>query len=363
MILFTGSSFEIDVSENARVVLELASPAIHSHLPTFDNTKLNAIATCPTDGLMRYEKHKIAHEPSRSMALEAGSACHEVFAACRLLQLGKRSGAHLTMEGERLFGKDRLVEMLKAHHGAGSDERLARLLFGLTALQTSGFFDDPSDKRRTMSNLEESCIAYIDRYDFEGSEITINPIGIELPFDLLCRISTDHMHLAFRLIGRLDGLHYVPRHKRFRIEENKTASRLDTAWSQSFRMSHQITLYMLAASLMVGTRVDHGLVHGLSIPMPKTYDYGGLLSEDVTRTDAQFMRWANWLIHIVGIWNAHKDNVLGAPQYAHSCNRYFRACQFIDFCEADQDERAEMLESFPIKEWSPLHELESKTRD
>lgn len=56
-------------------------------LQAFDFTKLSAVNTCPTWGIIRYGHHKVFSTTSRAMALEAGSACHEVFAAARLFDL------------------------------------------------------------------------------------------------------------------------------------------------------------------------------------------------------------------------------------------------------------------------------------
>ena len=57
-----------------------------AHLPAYDHTKLSAINTCPTWGILRYSHHKCMPGSTRAMALEAGSAAHEAFAAVRLYQ-------------------------------------------------------------------------------------------------------------------------------------------------------------------------------------------------------------------------------------------------------------------------------------
>jgi hypothetical protein len=71
-----------------KVNLRLTTDA-DMHLPAYDNTKLVAINTCPTWGILRYSMHKTMSAPgvTRAMALEMGSAAHEVFAAVRLWQI------------------------------------------------------------------------------------------------------------------------------------------------------------------------------------------------------------------------------------------------------------------------------------
>ena len=83
------------------------------HLPAFDFTKLSAINTCPRWGLIRYDKGLTFNTVSRSMALEAGSACHEFFAAVRLYQLGYVQGftQHMAHHGKVLFGEERFSAM------------------------------------------------------------------------------------------------------------------------------------------------------------------------------------------------------------------------------------------------------------
>ena len=62
------------------------TPALEEHdgIPAYDNTRLVAINTCPVWGAVRYGLGLAMPSRSRAMALEAGSACHEVFAAARL---------------------------------------------------------------------------------------------------------------------------------------------------------------------------------------------------------------------------------------------------------------------------------------
>jgi hypothetical protein len=299
------------------------------------------------------------------MALEAGSAAHQVFAAVRLWQLGHEDGLpeHFHYHGKRLF-KDRFEQML-ASADPREDERTQRLNFCLTALETSGFHDDPSDKRRTMNNLEEAMIAYIDRWPFgkwpiwvEDPDDPTSSVGIEVPLDMVITFTmSDGTVEEYRFTGKMDGLHWdsVER-KKLVNHENKTASRLDEAWRNSFEMSSQVTGYCLAASAWVGTAVTDALIHGVSIPLPKSYDYGGIVKEPVSRQNFHFEHWFNWFYHSVSMYNAHKNNPIPAPRYTHSCNRYFRSCSLLSFCASPDDEKEQILKEMRHEEWSPLHE-------
>ncbi len=365
------------------VKTRLATPD-DAHLPAYDNTKLQAINTCPTWGILRYQMHKTFQGGGgRAMALEAGSAMHEVFAAVRLWQLWLQVGMEKTADGypqndlirfhgERLFGKDKfsnMLEMIKE----GEDERTNCLNFCLQALYDSGFYDDPSDRLRTMSNLEEAAILYIDKYDFHRMPIWIRDIndpcsdvGIEIPFDVVLEFELDDptgydSKRQYRFIGKFDGIHV--RDGNVVIGENKTASRLDEAWRMSFTMSSQVTGYCLAGSVYTGEPVNRGVIFGTQIPLPKAYDLSGIIQEHVRRETFHFERWFDWFLHTVELAERYDNNPSAAPRYTHSCNRYFRPCAFIPFCDSDDEEQKLIISEMVDDEWSPLHGLEDKARD
>ena len=173
-------------------------------LHAFDFTKMSAVNTCPTWGIIRYGYHKVFSTTSRAMALEAGSACHEVFAAARAfdsLEYSNRAYPDIKQEDIRtlvegrlvtMFGRERTSEFLQ-EVDSSEDERTRILRSGLSILNSGSFYDDPADKRRTMSNLEEACIAYLDRYEF-GRNIPFiqdDYIGIETPINLIVEYETD----------------------------------------------------------------------------------------------------------------------------------------------------------------------------
>jgi hypothetical protein len=338
------------------------------HLPAYDNTKLVAINTCPTWGILRYSMHKSMSLPpsqggARQMALECGSAAHEVFAAVRLWQLRhyQKATALADFHGPRLFGTTRYEAMLSAVSPT-EDERVQSIAFCLSALETSGFYDDPRDRRRTMTNLEEACIAYIDRWNWHRMPVWIrnghdpqSDVGIELPFDVVLSYLLESGETnEYRFIGKADGLH--TKDGTLVLHENKTASRLDEAWSQSFLLSSQITGYCLALGLWAGQSIERAEIYGMSIPLPKNYDFGGIVRESVSRYSHHFERWFDWFYHTVSLEQAYANDPVAAPKYTHSCNRYFRPCSAIPFCDATDEEQQQILNEMYDDEWSPLHE-------
>ena len=337
---------------------------------TYDHTKLSAINTCPTYGILRYTHHKKMPGASRSMALEAGSAAHECFSAVRLYQFHRsvvdKTGAAIEdNHGIRLFGQTRYEQMRDKLSG-GATDRTNCINFALEALYTCGFYDDIGDNRRTVSNISESIIAYINDYDFDKFPLWIRDpndrdtdIGIEIPFDIRVDIEYSEGRVqaskTFKFCGKLDGLHYAKDNKLIVIEE-KTGSRLDNSWLSQWMLSHQITGYCIASSTFTNIPCFNALVSGTRIPVGKI-PHESIRKEMVPRNELLFEKWANWFVTTVEINEKWNKKVAEAPMYTHSCNRYFSTCEFLPFCASDSyKEKEQILEEMEHDEWSPLHD-------
>lgn len=349
------------------VSVRLATPD-DAHLFRYTNSNLVSMNTCPTLAIVKDQMQLGYAANARAMALEAGAAMHEMFAAVRLWQLFMHDTVNLPTDiryglwrfhGERLFGAERFDAMIDVMGDAEKeDERTRCLNFCLQALYSSGFYDDPSDGRRTMSNLEEAAIMYIDRWDFKRHPIWIRDIndpesdvGIEIKFDVVITYEFEDFRAddedsprptaSYLFSGTLDGLHLRDGH--LVIGENKTASRLDEAWRQSFEMSSQITGYALAGTVFTQQPISKGVVWGLQIPLPKSYDYGGLIVEPFTRESFKTERWFDWFLYTVQQYERYQDDPHSAPKFTHSCNRYFRPCHLIPFCASDDEDQKQAL--------------------
>lgn len=336
-------------------------------LETYDHTKLSAVNTCPTWGITRYQMHKKMPGEGRAMALEAGTAMHQVFAFVRLVTLMNQLDARdkppeftrriWEHHGRRLFGEDRLglihEEIKNAEDVIDVCKRGA-----VAVLDTSGFYDDPRDKRRTLSNLEECAYAYINRWRWDhpvwvrDPDDPVSDVGIEIPFDLVVDID-GISDLRFRLTGRIDGIHWDALH-RLTVHDNKTASRLGDAWTMAQQTNHQYTGYCVAASVFAQHVVSNCDVLGLAIPLPRTYDFGGFTREPMSRYQHHIDRWVHWLVHTISLTREYQNDPIRAPKYTHSCNRYFRPCAMIPFCYADDEEQKQILDEMVHDEWTPL---------
>ena len=346
-----------------------------SHLPAYDHTKLSAINTCPTWGILRYSHHKKMPSSQREMPLEAGSLAHEGFAAVRLYQYifhtPKYKKETADLHGIRLFGEDRYNRMCNTL-SKGATDRTNCINFTIEAIESFGYYDDISDRNRTISNITESLISYIDNYDMRRYPLWIRDpndpktdIGIEIAFDVVVDVTWDDettmkyeklgpQELQVRFTGKLDGLHYDK--DKLIIVENKSGSRLDNAWLSQWVLSHQITGYCLASSCFTSLDCNHALVSGMRIPIGKV-PAEGIRKEYVPRSTLMYAKWANWFVTSVNTEREYYDSVIDAPMYTHSCNRYFRSCSFLPLCASDSvEEKLDIIEEMETDEWSPLHE-------
>lgn len=347
----------------------------------YDNTKLVAVNTCPTYGVLRYALHRTEHSINgRNLAIECGSACHEYFAAIRMWTLlhsnedykqNKMSVNHpINQHGLRLFGFDRWTEMLAVKQDGDPISNAHN--FAAVALHTSGYYNDPSDSKRTIENMEVACITYAHRYFQSDLPVYVQDdfIGVEVPFVVeiqrYCDWSEEYDRSraneipatnTYYYCGRIDGVHHYG--STLTAGENKTASRPDAVWRSSFHMSSQVTGYNVALSAILNNEISDALIMGLQIPVPTRDIYSGVAFESVSRTVDDKLRWFEWFFHSVQMYEQFSDPC-SAPRYTHSCNRYFSICQFLPFCTMTRADQKEAIEQMRVEEWSPLDHIVEK---
>lgn len=342
----------------------LATPEDTATLPHFDNTKATAIHTCPTWGIVRYHKHKAMSAP-RNLALEAGTAMHDVFAWVRVMTYVwhtevEHRAERLHAQMIRLFTAERWerlqtmfsvpIECMDEMEWQGITKNGA-----IYILATSGFYDDPRDKRRTVSNLEVCAFAYIDRWDFDRRVAYAGSfVGIEIPFALTAINPAGDRKFVFT--GRLDGIHVSKRTGQIIVEDNKTASRLGEHWANSFIMSPQVIGYTVAARVLLGNyEINRARILGLTIPFPRN-EADGFVAEDLRYEQHHYNEWERWLNNAVQIARAWEDHPTEAPKHFHACYRYFNTCSFLSMCHSSPEERKAMYEHLVDDEWTPLSE-------
>jgi len=356
----------------------LIKPTTDTTLPWVDYSTMSAINTCPRWGLINswHGKHLNAGV-DRVLPLEAGRAMHDVFACIRFFDLIHSIGVghkpdydgvvlkRIFDYATKLFAtkEDPLRWQQAFSYYLSSEDEITRCMqMCLNLLETSGYYDDPRDNRRTMSNLESAAINYIQRYPL-GRFVPIMTdklIGVEVPFDVTVHDSRDNPLVRF--IGRVDGVcvdTMRPNDKVPEVHENKTGSRIDTVWSNSFDTSNQVTGYCIALSCMLDLPIRNVVMWGLQIPVPKSSSYtDGIMRYPTTRNEASFHEWQTWVQHTLAVIDRYEADPVNAPMYTHSCNRYFRSCSLIPLCcESSAEQRQHIFDNeMTTARWSPLTE-------
>lgn len=340
------------------------------HLPWLDYSTMSAVNMCPRYGIITsyLGKRFAGLGEYRAMALEAGSAMHDMFAAVRmfeLLQHMKRVNScvpdYVYNHGKKLFTSaqfpDRWEHMVQISD-TPDDYKTMLMRFGLYALETSGFHDDPSDRRRTQTNLETCAISYIDRYPINRyipyTCADRQFVGVEIGVDIVIEVSDVP---PFRIVGKADGLCYdLLNNDRLEIHENKTGSRIDQSWASAFLVGHQPTTYITALSMMLKIPIEYCTVWGTQIPLPKTSMYSdGQARLSVNRNKEQRNEWLAWVLDTWAVIRRHEHDPAIATMYTHSCNRYFSSCALIPLCSDTIEQRRHVLQNEMISNrWSPL---------
>lgn len=358
----------------------LIKPTTDKTLPWVDYSTMSAVNTCPRWGLIHNWHGK--HLPSgveRVLPLEAGRAMHDVFASVRLFDLithTKKEAPQSLLPNPLLVNIHKYADRLFANNyesdrwrkamryfDTGEDAETRCMQMALSLLETSGYHDDPKDTRRTQANLESAAISYVQRYPL-GRFIPLcnqdaSMIGVEVPFDVTLHDKEDKPLIRF--IGRVDGVcidTLRPSNTVPEVHENKTGSRIDTVWSNSFDTSHQVTGYCVAMSCILGYPVRDVVMWGLQLPVPKASSYSdGIMRYPTSRNEETFFEWQLWVQDTLDNIMKYEDDPTNAPMYTHSCSRYFRSCSLIPLCTETRERRKHIFDNEMITErWSPLEQ-------
>jgi len=278
------------------------------------------------------------------MALEAGELMHKIFAMCRIWQLWRlqKMPKHAEVTAKRIFGEETWKKIKEQGKGYGQRDELLALCFGV--LRESNWVDDPKDAIRTMSNMEVATIEYVDERlrtmdqfpiwvadEFDSNSM----VGIEQVFDVVMMYEDGY---KLRYIGTIDGLVLdLDAGKRPTLEDNKTASRIDSAFQNATYMKYQFTGYLACSTAVFGMQVLDGSV--IAVKIKRSNSGENYASLPISRDYDAIAKWGQdvrWFVE--NLYEPFGDNGYEhAPRFTHSCNRYFRPCSLIPFC-ADSPE-------------------------
>jgi hypothetical protein len=357
--------------QNIRI--RLATQADNT-LPWVDYSTLTAINMCPRWGMINSFLGKRPRlSATRNTALEAGKAMHDVFAAIRMFELYHAQPSLIVLKdhelfhlhGKALFTSERWGEFCEIMLRK-DDYKTVLTQAALYMLETSGYHDDFEDKKRTMRNLEDCVIVYIERYPFKRFIPVYKPevgfIGVEPSFNIVIEeMVMDQPIPRIRFVGKIDAvcLDTSTQHERIAVHENKTGSRIDRVWSDSFTVNHQVTGYILASRLLLNKpNIDEAQIWGLQIPIPARSIYSeGVSRIPVMRDHSSIAEWYRWVMNTAQVIEANVGEPWNAPMYTHSCSRYFSSCPMIPFCADDEESRRHVFNNeYVDQRWNPLED-------
>jgi len=338
-----------------------------SGMPVYSHSITTAILTCPKWGIIRYMKGLYFKTNYRAMALEAGSAMHEVFSSIRLWQLWRKQGLkdHAAYHGKRLFNTEeypnRWETILKTATDQKRDPRneLEMLCFG--TIHTGTFYDDPRDKNRTIANLEEATLRFVKE---QWATMDRNQIWVEDENDPTSAVGIENtwaivVDEKFIYIGTVDGISVRADGKSLRLEELKTASRLDDAFRRAFEVSQQPTGYMVMSEMTTGLVVEQTRILGIKVK--QTGNHEDYIAFEAWRDNDKKLEWLDTINYAHNLYMQYKDDVLNSPMFTHSCNRYYNPCGFVDLCAGTKVEQQWMFEDMEPAPKSPSQlEIERK---
>lgn len=222
------------------------------------------------------------------------------------------------------------------------EENLMELCFAV--LSTMGWQDDPGDQTRTLGNMQQAAIKYVEErmksmrnwpIYIEDNDKPHSRIGIEQNFDVTLEFEDGY---KCRYIGTIDGL--VQKKTQWYLDENKTSVRLGDGWALSFDMSHQITGYCAASTTVFGFPVLRNRVTGVKIKPTNAMDDVRVL-EPVARDAHYIHRWGQWIREMSETFDRYKTDWEYARRDTRSCYRFFRPCSLLPFCCDDPEGRQE----------------------
>lgn len=337
---------------------------LHKNVMSIDFSIINEIHTCPTSGIIRYIHNKVMTQASRSLALEAGTLCHEVFAALRIKSI-MNVYEPINKEVNRVFYESN-SDRKEFIYDSIINYDLNTIVD--TVIDSSNYYDDPNDKKRTIENIRNSCYWYAsiftERFKNKPVYITDNFVGIEQDYHLGVEIVDENDKVyKFNFMGKIDGVH-VHEDGSLICVENKTAGLINNVWLTQWKMSHQITGYCLALQGLLENKifndVSNACVVGLQLPPAKRTPSGCVHVEFVRRQEHMFESWALWMLEGIKIIEQYGNTPEAAPMNTHSCSRYFRDCDFYPICMSEVQDRKDIIKELPENTWSPLNKEKDK---
>lgn len=321
----------------------------------FDNTRLTALHGCNFWGMIRYINSKAMHEPERQLPLECGHAIHEALAIAMCTKLiGTMAGEAGYERAEAIINNENRWLSMEEYDVGGEPliravERGDAKKAALTTLYSSTYYDDPSDSKRTIANMEISLLFALEQLDHYVPLVLDGQVMVEMPVKFVI----EYRDNVYVYNGRADMARQFD--KGIGIVDFKTSSGLSGEWARQWDTSHQMTGYCAGMALQLGHPINRGSVVGIQIPLPRDA-FKGVQIVPFQRYEHQFESWINYTLDGIDTYERFVKDPFSATKRTDYCFRYFRMCQFTPMCSAHPDDVDDYIEQLVTAEWNPEDE-------
>lgn len=285
-----------------------------------DASKINEFKLCPQRYAYRFEQH-LVNAGNDDSALSFGSAIHSAL--------------------ESVYRGTGFDTVACPCNSPGCDYCKGNQVPRLAALFLAGYPTNPIDEKnpRTRNRGLALLEAYLTRWRREPFEV----IAVEVPLE----ITMD----AFRYVGRMDMI--VRWDEVVMPLDHKTASRLGTTFDAQFKLSTQITGYIVGTGMVSGEPVNTACLNALRVS-GKIDPMDSFERMFTTRTPEDIDAWY-WEINNTFQSILHYRELGRWPKNApYACVAYNRICPYYQLCTAGAATRETLIaNAYEVKPWDP----------
>lgn len=286
-----------------------------------DASKYDTLSLCPTKYYWRYEEHLVPLDESADLTtgMNFGYAIHKAL--------------------ESLYTATAFdsVDCPQANctfcHGSQIPRIAAEFL--------GAYPQEPPDATnpRTRNRGLEILEAYLTRWRREPFSVE----AVEVPFEL--------SFPDFKYLGRMD---LIVRWDRATMPlDHKTTSRFGMAFDQQFKMSTQITGYIVATSLVTGEPVNQAIINAVRITtkIDPSESFQRIIT---TRTPEDITRWKRDVESAMSRIRAFRASGFWPRSAPFACSAYNKTCDYFNLCTSGEATR-EVLKrtAYRVLPWSP----------
>ncbi len=286
-----------------------------------DASKVDTLNLCPTKYEYRYEEHLVPiEEEDLTTGMSFGFAIHKAL--------------------ESLYSASAfdLVECPQPDcRYCRSGNKIPRIVGEFL----SAYPSDPSDPHnpRTRNRGIEIIESYLTRWRREPFSVE----AVEVPFEIAFH--------DFKYLGRMDLI--VRWDQAVMPMDHKTTSRFGEMFDQQFKLSTQITGYIVATSLATGEQVSQALINAIRVTtkIDPAESFHRIIT---TRTPEDINRWKADVQSAISRIRQYRIDGFWPRNAPFACSAYNRRCEYYSLCTAGSATAETLKETaFTRLPWNP----------